>query len=572
MQRIQEQYFQHNLAFSNLNDSELLQLCQHLSESSKEKSLTLSGMNWGSDNTDSTEPTTTAKNLGGMIMNNYGLKTIELGGSAGEYDRKFLIEALKHNFDITQFTFPCTEAEHEIIDSILERNKQFRMLQKILINELLLSIGSVNAALKKTLAELRTVNESNATADEVSYLLFHANMQSQVSEPKAFAHIQQTVNMLKRLKGAGLSAGINAIQAAAALNRFDLATALVQLGADVNAYNFRGETALDITVIEGHFEMVKFLCANGAAATRPNKTGRTSFELAIENRRTAIAAHLDPDASFDKKHTYIAKRNLVIGYGVSIFDEINQQRNVHAYDAGGGKREGMALLAEYMQKFAAHRYNHPKLTAIANQFQTSLEMIDATSEELAIKLNSSKTLHTMTGCLSHLTGATIHKLDEQTYELVLADRGLFRSRAPQNTYDDKRPSLQSLTFPAAVLPDMLNIIVSARTEPREQAEKMLFDSIPLIAKSSWKYHANSEQSSLKNGTCFFSNLKSLALHEFHHAFGSSCGKKIYKEFTLFLRTQLLRDYEQFSESEDPYTFIASAKIADKKAKFIKLYA
>lgn len=564
------QYSKTDLTFSNLCASELNELCDHLCESTSEKSLSLSHLQWDVPDISSTKYSAAAVVLSKMIAQNYSLKKIELSDKLKEDDETLLITALKRNLDITQFNMQCSDESQAIVNIIIERNKQFRIAQRILINELLRNFINAEPALHDMLEELRTINESNATADEVSLILFQTKMRAHFSESLHSANIQQTIDLIKKLKMAGIKQGISALQASAALNHMEYAYALIKSGCDPDTESFRGESALEMAVIEGHMGMVKLLCENGASKTKRSSNGKTPFETALESRNDAIAAYLDPSASAKDKKKHLAKRNLVVGFGVNIFNEMHQERHIRSFNAGGSKREGMAILTEYLRKFADH-HNHPKLQLIANQFQSSYEALDLTPDAMALKLNSAGVLHNMTGCLSHLTGLAIHKLDEQTYQLTLSDRGLLMHRAPKNLFNDKKPALQSLTFSAAVLTDILQMIVAARNEVQEVAENMLFHDIPRIAKSEWKYHANSLHAAIKSGTCFFSNFKPLVQDEFYHFFGDRYGKKLYKEFTLFLRAELLRDYEQFAETDDEYAFLAENKVLETRAKFITDY-
>src|SRR3990167_6291973 len=164
-------------------------------------------------------------------------------------DARLLVDALKRNFDITQFTLRCDDELQDTINIILERNKQFRSIQKILINQLLKNITDVNETQKDLLNELRTINASNATADEVSYILFHLHMRSQFSHPDLSSKAQQTIALIKKLKVVGINLGMNALQASAALNHLDYVSALIQSGCDLESANFRGETALDLAVV-----------------------------------------------------------------------------------------------------------------------------------------------------------------------------------------------------------------------------------------------------------------------------------------------------------------------------------
>ncbi len=68
--------------------------------------------------------------------------------------------------------------------------------------------------------------------------------------------------------------------------------ALLAKGAEVNAVNDRGGTALTLAAYQGHLDVARELIANGAEIDIKDKDGKTALSAAVERGHTAIAQEL----------------------------------------------------------------------------------------------------------------------------------------------------------------------------------------------------------------------------------------------------------------------------------------
>jgi ankyrin repeat protein len=74
----------------------------------------------------------------------------------------------------------------------------------------------------------------------------------------------------------------------------EIVTALLELGADVNATRKGGETALQVATVRGYNQAIKLLASKGASLNARNANGQTALGLLVgrekptENRRGQV--------------------------------------------------------------------------------------------------------------------------------------------------------------------------------------------------------------------------------------------------------------------------------------------
>lgn len=529
-------------------------LCEHLSDSHYEKSLVLTGLIWDD---------TTSLMLARTLARNYGLKTVTLDGIPDQDEENVILAGLKRNIDILEFKLECSNECEKEIKWILQRNFQFRIAQRLLVDALIRDASCDSEHGKNTIADICKINQSEATANEVSEVLFHARMKTQFEEPALSEQIQLTRDLLRQLKNAGIEHDVTALQAAAVKNMPEYVSGLIQLGADVNLQNARGQTVLLAAATRGNLNIVKILCENGADKSIADHGGTTAIKAALENRRFDIVNYLSPDMNAQHMRRLISKRNLVVGLGPMLFQSLPEFSKTNFHYFGGTPIEGFAILSESLKQFCAiHPYDNT-LKRITNGFQTALntKLLDTDAQLKMLKRDGK--LHTVSGCIDHLVGITVQSLSDSDFEMTLADRGLFSSRLKTNKNNDKIPSIQSIIISKKLLGETLELINQAADLDLDTAEKILFGIIPLMTGNTWKPVTNMHQSKLKSGTCFFSNIKTLLRYEFQQSYPAQTGYSLYKKFSLFLRERLINDYEKFTHDEDPYLFISKRKLDEK---------
>lgn len=101
---------------------------------------------------------------------------------------------------------------------------------------------------------------------------------------------------------------------AAQRNDLDAMMELLKYGADINATNHQGLTALHVAIMQERPETVNFLLQNGADIDKPDTEGQTPRAL-IETNQQLFAAIKDPCKTFELDHKTQILESLVRGKG-----------------------------------------------------------------------------------------------------------------------------------------------------------------------------------------------------------------------------------------------------------------
>ncbi len=114
----------------------------------------------------------------------------------------------------------------------------------------------------------------------------------------------------------------------------------------------------------------------------------------------------------------------------------------------------------------------------------------------------------------------------------------------------KYACVKSMVFDDQYLPTVISKLFEADRLPQEVAINILDKELPELIHAEYKENPNVAQSRFKGGMCYIANPKALLRNEFDKHFGAIPGKDKYKEFTLFMRSEALKDYESTHSTED----------------------
>ena len=169
------------------------------------------------------------------------------------------------------------------------------------------------------------------------------------------------------------------------------------------------------------------------------------------------------------------------------------------------------------------------------------------------------------GCIKHMLGLSLKKNSKDSFTLYVADRGYLGDQFSSRD-NDKYASIKAVTFKADKLETILGLLYQSDGSERETARKILFEEIPKAAGASYIENPNISQSRYKAPICYFANAKTILYQEFLDQFGDAAGKKMYKQFTTFMRNQVVQDFKKIFGDKNPFTVAGEEIVADKRKK------
>lgn len=506
------------------------------------------------------------------------LTEITLGGTleGNGLDEQFtrLLQGLSKNTNITKFDIPLPAAFAEQAQRYVNRNKGLYLAHVFFIQELVKQyepdqLGKRGGELEDIFQELKACLNGEMCLKEMQHKTELAYLDCPDANAEVKAALKAMREQFRQLEKRCIKSNSTPLMFAAQENFIEGAQLLMAHAAEVNVQNQFGYTALHYAAMYGHLRMVELLCENGAKKDIQSVTGKTPVDLALMKNYDDVIFYFNPEWSQKDKEKWIAKRNLQVGLGLSRFKFLPD--NVDVKELGGGfGKEGFDILTLYLERFSKRADNvaDARLKQIIENFQSALETTSLLPAEQFKKLEKEGLLLSVTGCKGHLMGFSIHKNKEGDYVLSLAERGRFAGRAKRGEEKDERkiPSIQSMVLPKDKVAEVLELLTSVAFKEGCKAEKLLFDELPEKTGSSWVYNEALRQTPFKAGICFFGNIKTLLLQEFVNDYGEEEGQKKYKEFSLFLRQELVKDYEHYSTNDDPYLAIAKESLKQKEEK------
>jgi ankyrin repeat protein len=376
---------------------------------------------------------------------------------------------------------------------------------------------------------------------------------------------------------------------------------LLSLGASPNVQDDDHMTPLHLAISAGALEAVQTLVKHGARLNVSSNL-ETAFELALMTNHTDIINFLRPLSSQKSlnPHKLLLERRLfhVLG-GKKLRDTVKTQgRRINA-EGGITDNEGYVTLVTYLQRFIVDPYSKPtdaeaearlfnilrRLQQVKTDFNSfssktgtpPQQFFLAFFEDIARRANENseriyQELHHAKpneryiielGYVAHAMGASISIDNDGNYSLTIADRGPFIGTKEINK---KRQGVQTLSFDKAYLKDVIHLLQEVQNQDYMGARNILFDKIPILTHSTYVPNETMLQSPYKVGICYFANPKTILYDEFTREFGAKDGNKLYKAFTLYMRDQVVQDYEKLVGKKDPYAQAATIIVQAKKKK------
>ncbi|MHB1948532.1 MAG: ankyrin repeat domain-containing protein [Gammaproteobacteria bacterium] len=339
-----------------------------------------------------------------------------------------------------------------------------------------------------------------------------------------------------------------------------------------------------------------------------NINDKTPADLAYAAKHTLILEYLKSksDKKVDDKEMArderlnLAGRRLYAVLGGKKISQLVPTQGTTVHGSGGEDLEGYETLAHFLKQYES-KYSDEKDRDVRKKIQKIYANLTAaktltpkppaevkTIAELMQHLESQKQdiiseiYHKLSGAavgdrqlllsgfITHLVGISIEK-KAHTYVMSIADRGYFY-RMINPKQPAKGVSLLTLEFDAQHLQAVLEQLFAANITSKDVAEKMLFETIPKMVNATYQKNTQILQSKFKEALCYFGNPKTLLYEEFVKEFGFDKGKKMYKDFTLFMRERAVAEFTELAGLENKFSEAGGQIVREKKLARERLFS
>lgn len=365
--------------------------------------------------------------------------------------------------------------------------------------------------------------------------------------------------------------GYSALIYAITVGNLDAVQALLKTGADVNSKDKIGYTPLHFAVSKGNEDIVRTLIEAGAEIDVRGNDQYTPMHLAIKNNNFGISNILAEKGSKINPTEVILSHTLLNVTNDQTLRSLLAQNDPANVNEGGMTFEGVSIIRDFLKNFIKEnngKYDENSFKPILTALYNFTENKNASDKDIISAVERGELIVLKTGFIGHDIYVSLEHENTNASgyaSLSLAERGVFDERDENDEGIAK--SVRTINIPIILLPEVIKLLKKAENSKESESADILFEQLPELVKNQYS-STNIRQKPFKSGQCFFENLKTLLLCEFVKKFGENEGKKIYKEFDIFMHQEALKNYQEKSNDINKNTVVDLCQyiIHDKNEK------
>lgn len=570
----------------NVDDADVFPLCQALATNNTLVKVRI-------NSTTGSFKDSSVRELCYLLSQNKTIKSVMIDATFSDAWQAQILNYLKSNATLTDVAIHLKPENEKKLQEILHRNQQIHVASHLFLvkllngyNDLKQKMAITKLSTDSAFASLQMLIINNASYLQIMNALENLRSLKVFQDTVNLLNLKffddaivSTLSLMKQMIDVCLESGMTPLHGAVSKGYMEFIDPLVKsFAANVNAADNKGETPLAYAInsLQGQqaLEVVKYLLDNGADPNILSHSGYNALHVAISAGNNEMIELLKPymrqQVNVEK---YLTSRRLHYGFG-AVKLHLNKQLPLLE---GGIINEAVVTLSTYLDKFIASQQQtlsqNLLYNTLSNHFKAIADNTRLTPNEQFKILKQNNLLMIYSGFVGHVVGVVITATTAGKYKISIAEKGFFMSSAPYAKTDPtKRSSIQSIEVEPKDILTVLSGLHDITNKSSSDAREFIFKTIPKLVKNQWQYDQTLTQTPLKAGLCFFGNMKTLLLNEFVKVYSDyALGLQKYKEFTLFLRKELLKDYKKVADPGDPYISLCEQIIKEKEEKFMKKF-